>query len=93
MKKTEVIFSSLKRKSQLKPIDGKKVISAGFTDDSEKEFQIVFDIGKGRRKDISIIFLTRYPRFYISKAYRSEQTELEEVREEADDRTRMGCDT
>lgn len=89
MKKKEVVFSSLKRKSQLKPIDGKKVISAGFTDDSEKEFQIVFDVGKGRRKDISILFLIGYPRFYISKAYRSEQTELNEVREEENDSRRM----
>ncbi|MGN0496198.1 MAG: hypothetical protein ACI4GW_08220 [Lachnospiraceae bacterium] len=62
-----IVLKPLKSRKQLKNI--KDVISAGFTDDSEKYFTITFDTKAGTKQDLTISFETRTARVYLSDTY------------------------
>lgn len=69
----KVTFRQLRGRSQLAPFSFKKVVSAGFTDDTAKEFCITFAVGqKGERRDLSIVFESRTPQIFVSDVYREE---------------------
>jgi len=69
MKTTKIFLKPLRSKKQLRKISFKDVVSAGFTDDTERFFTISFDAGNERKVDLSILFETRTPRIYISNEY------------------------
>ena len=64
-----VFFNQLRSKKQLQKVDCEKVVTAGFTDDNEKCFEIRFDIGGDERVDLSIVFEKETPEIYISSPY------------------------
>ena len=66
---TRVFFHTLKSRKQLKKFSGEKVISAEFTDETGKFFEISFDVGNNRKQDILISFETRTPHVFISDIY------------------------
>lgn len=66
---SRVLLKPLKSRKQLRKIAFKDVISAGFTDDSEKYFTITFDTKAGTKQDLIISFETRTPRVYLSDSY------------------------
>ncbi len=66
---TRVFFHTLKSKKQLKKFSGKKIISAEFTDETGKFFEISFDVGNDKKQDILISFETRTPHVFISDIY------------------------
>lgn len=65
-----VILKGLRSKKQLKEIANKEVLCAGFADDEEKNFEITFDCGEGKKIDLLVSFETRSPHIYISDAYK-----------------------
>lgn len=65
----KVYLHELKSKKQLRKIDCKPVVSAGFTDDQEKEFTITFDRENGKCVDLSIFFGSSKPQIYVSEEY------------------------
>lgn len=67
---SKIILKPLKSKKQLRKISFKDVVFAGFTDDNEQFFTISFDVGNGKRADLTVAFETRSPRVYISEAYK-----------------------
>ena len=62
-------FNPLRSKKQLKAISSKRVVSAGYADESEKMFTISFDVGDQNRRDLTILFESRTPRIYLSDVY------------------------
>ena len=64
-----IVMKPLRSKKQLRKIAFKDVISAGFTDDSEKFFVITFNTENGTKVDLSVVFETRTPRVYLSDSY------------------------
>lgn len=64
-----VYLKALGSRKQLRDISFQKVISTGFTDDSEQIFEIEFEIANGQAQDLTISFETRTPRIYISTPY------------------------
>lgn len=69
MKTTKILLKPLKSKRQLKKISFADVIRGGFTDEDERFFTLTFDIGNGKKVDLSILFETRTPKVYISNEY------------------------
>ena len=67
---SRVLLKPIKSRKQLRKIAFKDVISAGFTDDSEKFFVITFNTENGTKVDLSVVFETRTPRTYISEEYK-----------------------
>lgn len=65
----KIILKPLKSRKQLRAVSFKNVLSAGHTDDAETYFTITFDIGNGKRQDVTIAFETRSPRVFISETY------------------------
>ena len=66
----KVYLHELKSKKQLRKINCKPVISAGFADDQEKEYTITFDCGEnGKMVDLSIFFGSSQPKIYVSDEY------------------------
>lgn len=53
----------------MKKISFADVVRGGFTDEEEKFFTLTFDIGNGRKVDLSIVFEAKTPRVYISNGY------------------------
>lgn len=66
---SRVLLRPIKSRKQLRKIAFKDVISAGFTDDSEKYFTITFNTENGTKVDLSVVFETRTPRVYLSDSY------------------------
>lgn len=60
---------TIKRAKQLRKVDCAKVKSAGFTDDSEKCFEIEFETEDGKNMDILLMFEGRYPEMFVSDPY------------------------
>ena len=67
---SRIILKPLRSKKQLRKIAFKDVVSAGFTDDSEKYFTITFNTESGTKVDLVVICETRTPRTYISEEYK-----------------------
>ena len=67
---SKIILKPLKSKKQLRTVSFQNVIFAGFVDENEQFFTISFDVGKGERQDLTIIFETRSPRLYLSGKYK-----------------------
>lgn len=67
---SKIILKPLKSKKQLRTISFKNVISAGFVDENEQFFTIGFDLGSGKKEDVTISFETRSPKIYISGEYK-----------------------
>lgn len=65
----KILLKGLRSKRQLKECAEGKVVSANFTDDTERDFEITFQCKDGMR-DIIIGFETRSPHIYISEAYK-----------------------
>lgn len=65
----KIYFNPLRSKKQLKVIAGRNVVSAGYSDSTEKMFTIVFDVGGQYRRDLTIMFESRTPRIYLSDVY------------------------
>ena len=65
----KIYFNPLRSKKQLKLISSKRVVSAGYADESEKMFTISFDVGGQNRRDLTILFDSRTPRIYLSDVY------------------------
>lgn len=65
----KIYFNPLRSKKQLKAISLKRVVAAGYTDESEKMFVISFDVGGQNRRDLTILFESRTPRIYLSDVY------------------------
>lgn len=66
---SRIMLKPLRSKKQLRKIAFKDVISAGYTDDSEKYFTITFNTENGIKQDLTISFETRTPRVYLSDTY------------------------
>lgn len=77
-KMKKIILKPLKSRKQLRNISFKNVLSAGHTDDSETYFTITFDIGNGKRQDLTVAFETRSPRVFISETYEEQESEVKE---------------
>lgn len=67
---SRIILKPLKSKKQLRRISFKKVISAGFVDESEQFFTVSFDVGDGTKQDLTVIFETRTPHVLLSEPYK-----------------------
>lgn len=66
---TRIFYNQLKKRKQLKALRFKKVLSAGFQDENNKQFVIEFDIGNGQKKDLMILFEKENPEVFISDPY------------------------
>lgn len=66
---TKVYLHELTNRKQLREINCKPVISAGFTDDQYKEYTITFDCENGKMVDLSIFFGSSQPKIYVSDEY------------------------
>lgn len=64
-----ILLKPLKSRKQLRKISFQKVLSAGFTDESEKYFTVTFNTENGSEQDLTIVFETRMPRIFISDPY------------------------
>ena len=64
-----IVMKPLRSKKQLRKIAFRNVISAGFSDDTERFFIITFDTENGEKIDLSVVFETRTPRVYVSDSY------------------------
>ena len=67
---SRVLLRPIKSRKQLRKIAFKDVISAGFTDDSEKFFVITFNTENGTKVDLSVVFFLFLQRTYISEEYK-----------------------
>lgn len=67
---SRIVLKPLRSKKQLRRISFKDVISAGFTDDTDRIFTITFNCGNGEMIDLTVFFETRSPHIYISDAYK-----------------------
>lgn len=66
---TRVFYNQLKKRKQLKLLSFKKVLSAGFQDENNKQFVIEFDMENGQKKDLMILFEKGKPEVFISDSY------------------------
>lgn len=73
METTRIYLEALKSKKQLRKISFADVVRGGFTDEEEKFFTLTFNVGNGKKVDLSIIFETRTPTVFISNEYSEEQ--------------------
>ena len=65
-----VILKQLRGRAGLTPLNGKRVLFAGFTDEDCENFIITFSTGKsGEKRDLLISFESRTPAIYVSEAY------------------------
>ena len=64
-----IVYKELRSKKQLMALCSKRVVSFGEADDSVKVFEIVFDCGNEKRRDLLISFETRTPKLFISDVY------------------------
>lgn len=67
---SRIILKPLKSRKQLRAVEFETVLTAGFTDDTEKFFTITFDLQNGTRQDLTISFETRTPKVYFSEPYK-----------------------
>lgn len=61
----KVILKGLRSKRQLTAIANKLVSCAGFADDEEKNFEITFDCGNGRKRDFVIFWNQKSTYLYL----------------------------
>lgn len=67
---SKIILKPLRSRRQLRAVEFETVLTAGFTDDTEKFFTITFDLQNGTRQDLTISFETRTPKVYFSEPYK-----------------------
>lgn len=65
-----VNFKQLRGRAGLMPVNNKKVVAAGFTDDNCETFLITFkEDQNGKYRDLLISFESRTPHIYVSESY------------------------
>ena len=69
MKKNRIVFEPLRRPSDLNDLSSKTVVSAGWLDDRDKMFEIVFNLGDGKHKSLLLDFYNRKPHSFITNVF------------------------
>lgn len=77
-----VNYKQLRGRQGLTPVDGKKVLTAGFTNEDCTDFVITFEVDKnGGKRDVLISFESRTPRIFTSECYADENAKKRTIKE------------